>query len=108
MFDVGSSHFSFIFMNLPPAYSPGGCARASRMDAARWLGVLAVLLTLAAPAHAAELDGRQLSVWWGVPFVGILLSIAICPLLVPHVWHHHFGKIAAGWALAFLLPFAAV
>jgi Na+/H+ antiporter NhaD/arsenite permease-like protein len=34
-----------------------------------------------------------------------LLSIALCPLLVPIFWHHHFGKISAGWALAFLIPF---
>ena len=24
------------------------------------------------------------------------------------MWHHHYGKIAAAWALAFLVPFAAV
>jgi Na+/H+ antiporter NhaD/arsenite permease-like protein len=45
-------------------------------------------------------------VWWAVPFAGILLSIAIVPLVAPFVWHHHYGKIAAGWALAFLIPFA--
>jgi Na+/H+ antiporter NhaD/arsenite permease-like protein len=28
------------------------------------------------------------------------------PLLAPALWHHHFGKIAAGWTLALLLPFA--
>ncbi len=66
------------------------------------------LLALAAPAHAAGLDGRQLSALWGLPFVGILLSIAVWPLVGPHFWHHHFGKIAAAWSLAFLLPFAAV
>jgi hypothetical protein len=55
-----------------------------------------------------ELDGSQLSALWAVPFAGVLLSIALMPLLVPRVWHHHFGKIAAGWALAFLLPFALV
>ncbi|WP_431733165.1 sodium:proton antiporter [Hylemonella gracilis] len=55
---------------------------------------------------AAELDGSQLSAFWGVPFAGILLSIALVPLLAPFFWHHHFGKIAAAWALAFLLPFA--
>ncbi len=38
---------------------------------------------------------------------GVLLSIAVMPLVVPNVWHHHFGKITAGWALAFLIPFAA-
>lgn len=59
-------------------------------------------------AHASEFDGAQLSVLWGVPFAGILLSIALMPLLAPHFWHHHFGKVAAAWALAFLVPFAAV
>jgi Na+/H+ antiporter NhaD/arsenite permease-like protein len=59
-------------------------------------------------AQAAELDGSQLSVWWGVPFAGVLLSIALVPLLAPIFWHHHFGKVSAAWALAFLVPFAAV
>jgi Na+/H+ antiporter NhaD/arsenite permease-like protein len=54
---------------------------------------------------AAELDGRQLTALWGVPFAGILLSIALLPLLAPAFWHHHFGKVAAAWALAFLVPF---
>ncbi|RRD57414.1 sodium:proton antiporter [Comamonadaceae bacterium OH2545_COT-014] len=58
--------------------------------------------------HAAELDGSQLHVAWGVPFAGVLLSIAVLPLLAPQFWHNHFGKITAAWALAFLLPFAAV
>ena len=45
---------------------------------------------------------------WGVPFAGILLSIALVPLLAPRFWHHHFGKVAAGWGLVFIVPFAAV
>ncbi|WP_432239334.1 sodium:proton antiporter [Herbaspirillum robiniae] len=57
------------------------------------------------PGLAAELDGAGLSVAWAVPFAGVLLSIALLPLLAPSLWHHHFGKIAAAWALAFLLPF---
>ncbi|WP_427915558.1 sodium:proton antiporter [Ramlibacter sp. MMS24-I3-19] len=57
---------------------------------------------------AADFDGRQLAAWWAVPFAGLLLSIATLPLLAPQFWHHHFGKVVAGWALAFLLPFAAV
>ncbi|MBO9645753.1 MAG: sodium:proton antiporter [Pseudacidovorax sp.] len=65
---------------------------------------------LAAPAlsQAATFDGAALSPLWGLPFAGILLSIALMPLLVPIFWHHHFGKVVAAWALAFLLPFAAV
>ncbi|MBT9489532.1 MAG: sodium:proton antiporter [Rubrivivax sp.] len=66
----------------------------------------AVLLTTG-PAHAADLDGATLAAWWGIPFAGMLLSIAVMPLAVPHFWHHHFGKVAAGWSLLFLLPFAA-
>jgi Na+/H+ antiporter NhaD/arsenite permease-like protein len=29
-------------------------------------------------------------------------------LLVPAFWHHHYGKLSGAWALAFLLPCAAV
>lgn len=43
---------------------------------------------------------------WAVPFVGLLLSIALCPLFVPHFWHRHFGKVTAAWSLALLGPFA--
>lgn len=69
-------------------------------------GALAVLLTSPALSWAAEIDGRQLTATWGVPFAGLLLSIALMPLLAPSFWHHHFGKVAAAWALAFLVPFA--
>ncbi|WP_089399201.1 sodium:proton antiporter [Noviherbaspirillum humi] len=61
-----------------------------------------------APAlsHAAELDGARLTAWWSVPFAGLLLSIALLPLLAPSFWHHHFGKVSLGWSLAFLIPCA--
>ncbi|MEF9948802.1 MAG: sodium:proton antiporter, partial [Comamonas sp.] len=62
----------------------------------------------AGAAQAAEMDGAAMSVTWGIPFVGMLLSIALLPLVAPNFWHHHFGKVTAGWALAFLLPFALV
>ena len=68
----------------------------------------AALIAVLAPglASAAELNGAGLSAWWGVPFAGLLLSIALCPLLTPQFWHHHFGKLATAWGLAFLLPCA--
>ncbi|MBL6457857.1 sodium:proton antiporter [Belnapia sp. T6] len=73
-----------------------------------WLA-LAMLLLGAGPAAAAEaVDGAALSLAWGVPFLGLLLSIALLPLLAGRLWHDHDGKIAAGWALLLLLPFAAV
>ncbi|MBS0341550.1 MAG: sodium:proton antiporter [Proteobacteria bacterium] len=53
------------------------------------------------------MDGSVLSPLWGVPFAGLLLSIALMPLVAPVFWHHHYGKVAAAWALVFVLPFAA-
>lgn len=55
--------------------------------------------------HAAELNGATLSPLWALPFAGVLLSIAAFPLVAPRFWHHHYGKIAAAWALLFLVPF---
>jgi Na+/H+ antiporter NhaD/arsenite permease-like protein len=69
-------------------------------------GLVALILGLALPAEAAEaFDGARLSLAWGLPFAGILLSIALLPILAPGLWHHHYGKIAAFWGAAFLLPF---
>lgn len=57
------------------------------------------------PAMAAEgLNGASLGFIWAVPFIGILLSIAIFPLIAPHFWEHHQGKIAAVWAVILLVP----
>jgi len=49
--------------------------------------------------------GERLAVWWVLPFAGILLSIALFPLLAGRFWHHHFPKVSLFWALAFALPF---
>ncbi|WP_405044897.1 sodium:proton antiporter [Paraburkholderia sp. USG1] len=70
---------------------------------------LAAALTLAGwpqLASAVTLDGAAMSALWGLPFAAMLLSIAVFPLIAPVLWHHHFGKIAAAWALVFLVPFA--
>jgi Na+/H+ antiporter NhaD/arsenite permease-like protein len=59
-------------------------------------------------AAAAHIDGGALSLVWSLPFAGLLLSIALLPLVAPHFWEHHFGKVAAFWALALLVPCAFV
>ncbi|MFG6489045.1 sodium:proton antiporter [Roseateles sp. BYS78W] len=51
------------------------------------------------------MQGAQLGLAWALPFAGLLLSIAAMPLAAPAFWHHHFGKIAAGWTVALLFPF---
>lgn len=67
--------------------------------------LLALLLT---PALCLAADHpslpADLSVIWVVPFICMLLSIALGPLVVPHFWHHHYGKVALFWGLAFLVP----
>jgi Na+/H+ antiporter NhaD/arsenite permease-like protein len=78
------------------------------MKFSRGLALAGLLAALPGMAMAADLDGSTLSVLWGVPFAGLLLSIALMPLLAPIFWHHHFGKVTAAWGLAFLVPFAVV
>jgi len=76
----------------------------------------AVVVVHAAPVLAAEEAGHGaghggvdlgavLPLWSVVPFVGILLSIAIFPLVASEFWHHHFPKVSAAWALVFAIPF---
>ena len=50
-------------------------------------------------------DGSHLNLLYIIPFVGILLLIAIIPLLAANFWHHNFGKISLFWALLFIIPF---
>jgi Na+/H+ antiporter NhaD/arsenite permease-like protein len=79
---------------------------------ARFVGILAAIAALpvaafAAGPHApAGASDRDLPLLWALPFAGLLLSIAIVPLLAPKFWHDHFGKITAAWALVLLVPFA--
>lgn len=75
-------------------------------------GVVAALLWAFHPVLRGlidgHVDGRELSLLWALPLAGLLGSIAIGPLAAPHLWHRHYGKVSAFWALALLVPFAAV
>lgn len=72
----------------------------------RFAAPAATLFFICSPAAAAQIDGAQLGLLWSIPFLGILLSIALFPLLAPSFWHHHFGKVSLAWSLLFLIPFA--
>ena len=75
---------------------------------------LLVFLALSFPVFAAENShqgagehinlGEILSLYSTIPFVGILLSIALFPLFAPEFWHHHFGKVSAFWAVVIAVP----
>lgn len=56
-----------------------------------------------------------MSLFMCIPFMGLILSIALLPLMAPKLWHKHYGKIAFGWLIAgawgighFLSPETAV
>ncbi|WP_119392943.1 sodium:proton antiporter [Taklimakanibacter lacteus] len=73
------------------------------------LSVLSLIMILSPQAaHAAELDGAGLAFPWALPFLGILLSIALFPLLAHHFWERHQGKIAAFWAALIIIPLFAL
>ncbi len=62
--------------------------------------ILLTLLTIFIPtiglcAEEGGALGKELSLFWILPFAGLLLSIAIFPLLSPHFWAKHYGKVAA-------------
>jgi Na+/H+ antiporter NhaD/arsenite permease-like protein len=59
-------------------------------------------------AAAAAIDGAELRLPWAIPFIGILLTIAIAPLLLPKIWHQHYGKLAFIWSALTVAPLAAI
>ncbi|PHK96853.1 sodium:proton antiporter [Pseudoroseomonas rhizosphaerae] len=88
---------------MPGVWSRRGIACLGAALPSLLAGLLAAGPALAAPAEGAA---PVLSALWALPFAGVLLSIALMPLLAGHLWHHHYGKIAAGWTALFLLPYA--
>ncbi|KAB0268361.1 sodium:proton antiporter [Microvirga brassicacearum] len=82
--------------------------RQTTRQRASSLGLAILLTALPSAAMALELDGRALGFLWALPFIGILLSIALLPLLATHTWEHHQGKIAAAWGLLVLVPMALI
>ncbi len=82
--------------------SPGRFAVLVTLGAA----VAALAPRAAAASEAGGVDlGAVLPLWSVIPFAGILLSIALFPLLAPSFWHHHFGKVSALWSLLMAVPF---
>ena len=43
-----------------------------------------------------------------IPFVGVLLCIAIAPLVNGEWWEKHMLKVIIGWCIAFIIPFAII
>jgi len=73
----------------------------------RWVLMTAAAHARSLPAGDARREelGALLPVWSAIPFAGMLLSIALFPLLAPAFWHRHYPKVAAAWATALVVPF---
>ncbi|WP_225702575.1 sodium:proton antiporter [Bradyrhizobium cenepequi] len=69
--------------------------------------ILSVFALLPSQAQAAAtIDGAAMTWPFALPFAGLLLSIALGPLLFPKFWHHHYGKIVAAWSALTLATLA--
>ena len=75
-------------------------------------GLLAVLNQTAVTALAAEPEAAgaaaQTPLWLCIPFAGLLLCIAVLPLVKAEWWEAHQPHAVVFWSLLFVLPFAFV
>lgn len=73
--------------------------------AAALLGVLAFSVTAMAESPAGETSTAVPSLLYCIPFAGILLCIALFPLVMPNWWEEHQAPVVLAWSLAFIVPF---
>ena len=66
------------------------------------------IISLIATDEVSHHLGEALPLWSCIPFVGMLLSIAIFPLVKPEWWEHNMLRVALLWSLIFLIPFGIV
>jgi len=48
--------------------------------------------------------GARLPAWSALPFLGILLSIALSPIVAPRLWHRHYPTVALFWGVLLTGP----
>ena len=68
-----------------------------------WSLAMPVLAFAAGVGEHADM-GVSLPLYSVLPFAGMLLSIALFPLLAPKLWHDHFGKVSAFWTVVMVVP----
>jgi Na+/H+ antiporter NhaD/arsenite permease-like protein len=55
---------------------------------------------------STELNGALLSAIWALPFLGMILSIALFPLVLPKFWAKHYGTVSFAWGAITLVGLA--
>lgn len=68
------------------------------------LWILATSTAWASGGDAGESLGSTMSALWTLPFAGMLLSIAICPMVAHHWWEQHRNQflVSAVWSAPIL------
>lgn len=69
--------------------------------------MLSGLLLFSSPCIAAGnngIDAHELDIVWVLPFIGMLLSLALMPIIAPNFWHKNDGKVALCWASLVIVP----
>ena len=73
-------------------------------------GILAALscspLSVTAAESGAESATTNVPLWLCIPFAGLLLCIAVLPLVKPEWWEKNQPIAVAAWSLLFIIPFA--
>ncbi len=89
-------------MTVKPRQANGGTALKTMIGLAT--AVFTLCLTASGALAAGDIGGASLGGVWALPFAGMLLSIALGPVLFPHLWELHYGKFAAFWSALALIP----
>lgn len=68
--------------------------------------LLACPLTAMAAEASSEVSNSTIPAWFCIPFAGLLLCIAVMPLVKPDWWEAHQAWAVIGWSLLFIIPYA--
>ena len=73
-------------------------------------GTLVALLSCPVSVYAAENGSEATGVplWLCIPFAGLLLCIAVMPLVKGEWWEAHQPLVVGFWILLLVIPFAVV
>ena len=66
------------------------------------------LLVLGFLNRSAAGAAGEVPLWLCIPFAGLLMCIALCPLFCPNWWEKHQPWAVAFWSVLFLLPYGLV
>lgn len=75
-----------------------------------FLGTIAAMFAMnpltSLAAEGGEAAGAAVSMAFCIPFAGLLLCIAVFPLVKPEWWEEHQPLAVAFWSILFIVPFA--